>query len=196
LLRKIGAKTFLVGGKRLAHSKERKQELVSQYEVWIKDSEALFLTEYSGLDMPAIDELRSNVREAGGEFHIMKNRLAKLAFKSTGMDVPEEYLTGSTAIGVAFEDAPGVAKALADFAKKSDAVSIKGGFFSGDLVTNDQVLRLAELPPLPVVRSQFLALLNTPATQLARLLAEPGRQIAQILKAFADSGTAAEPVEN
>ena len=180
----------------MAHSKERKHELVARYEVWIKDSEALFLTEFSGLDMPAIDELRSKVREAGGEFHIMKNRLAKLAFKSSGLDVPEEYLTGSTAIGIAFEDAPAVAKAIADFAKESDAVSIKGGFFSGDLVSNDDVIRLAELPPLPVVRSQFMALLNTPATQLARLLSEPGRQIAQILKSYADTGAAADPVEN
>jgi large subunit ribosomal protein L10 len=187
---------FFFGGGHLAHTKERKQEMVAKYETWIKDSEAIYLTEYTGLDMPAIDELRGKVREAGGEFHIMKNRLGKLAFKATGMDIPEEYLTGSTAVGVAYEDAPGVAKAIADFAKTSEQVKIKAGFLSGQFVSGDEIISLAKLPPLPIVRSQMLALFNTPATQLTRLLAEPGRQIAQVLKAFADSGVAPEPVEN
>lgn len=180
----------------MALSKERKEELVAKYETWIKESEAIFLTEYSGLDMAAIDDLRGNVREAGGEFHIMKNRLAKLAFKAAGLEVPEEYLLGSTAVGIAYEDAPAVAKAIVDFAKDAEVVKIKGGFFSGDHVSGDDIIRLAKLPPLPVVRGQLLALFNTPATQLSRLLAEPGRQIAQILKAFADSGAAPEPAES
>jgi large subunit ribosomal protein L10 len=179
----------------LALSKERKAEVVAQYEGWIKDSIAFYLTEYTGLDMPAIDDLRARIREVGGEFHIMKNRLGKLAFEAAGYEIPVEYLTGSTAIGIAFEDAPGVAKAIADFAKENEAIKIKGGFLSGEHMASDAIMRLATLPPLPVVRSQFMALLNTPATQLARLLAEPGRQLAQVVKAFADSGQAPEPAE-
>jgi len=180
----------------LALSKEKKEQLVTLYESWIKESEAIYLAEYSGLDMPAIDDLRAKVREAGGEFHIMKNRLGKLAFASAGFEVPEEYLTGTTAVGLAFEDAPGVAKALSDFAKEADVVHIKGGFLEGELVSKDEITRLATLPPLPVVQSQLLALFNTPATQLSRILAEPGRQVAQVLKAFADSGASPEPVES
>jgi large subunit ribosomal protein L10 len=183
----------------LALTKEEKTEVVAKYESWIKDSIALYLTEYTGLDMPAIDDLRGKVREAGGEFHVMKNRLGQLAFKSAGYEIPEEYLTGSTAVGVAFENAPGVAKAIADFAKDHDAVKIKGGFLAETPMSMDEVMRLATLPPLPVVRSQFLALLNTPATQIARVLAEPARQLAQVVKAFADSGaggSAPEPVES
>jgi large subunit ribosomal protein L10 len=180
----------------LAHTKEKKEELVKLYETWIKESEAIYLTEFSGLDMPAIDDLRAILREAGGEFHIMKNRLGKLAFKAAGYDLPEEYLNGSTAVGVAYEDAPGVAKALSDFAKKDDSIKIKGGLLEGENVSLEEIVRLATLPPLPVVRSQFLALLNTPATQLGRLLAEPGRQIAQVMKAFADSGPSPEVSES
>ena len=180
----------------MALSKEKKQELVALYESWIKESEAVYLTEYSGLDMPAIDELRAQVREAGGEFHIMKNRLGKLAFQAAGYEVPDEYLTGSTAVGVAYEDAPGVAKALADFSKKEDVVKIKGGFLEGEHVNSADIVRLATLPPLPVVRSQLMAMLTTPATQLTRLIAEPGRQVAQVLKAFADSGVSPEPAES
>ena len=180
----------------MALSKERKQELVAQYESWIKESRALFLTEYTGLDMPAIDELRARVREAGGEYHIVKNRLGKLAFEAAGYEVPEDYLMGSTALGIAFEDAPGVAKALSDFAGENEAVKIKGGYLSGEHMGVEQVIRLATLPPMPVARAQLLALLMTPATQLARLVTEPGRQVAQLLKAFADSGATPEPAES
>jgi large subunit ribosomal protein L10 len=172
----------------LALSKERKEELVAQYEGWLRDSHAVFLTEYTGLNMAAIDKLRASVREAGGEFHVMKNTLGKLAFERAGLDVPEEFLTGSTALGVAFEDAPAVAKAIADFAKDVEAVKIKGGFLGTERLSQQSAIRLATLPPLPVVRSQLLAMFNTPATQLVRLLAEPGRQIAQVVKAFSESG--------
>lgn len=170
----------------MALSKEEKQTIVAVYEDWLKKSEAVFLTEYTGLTMPAFDELRKRVREAGGEYHVMKNTLGKLAFKSVGLDLPAEYLLGSTALGVAYSDAPGVAKAIADFAKDKEAVKIKGGFLGTKRLTSQEVVRLATLPPLPVVRAQFLAMLNTPATQLTRLLAEPGRRVAQVLKAFAD----------
>jgi large subunit ribosomal protein L10 len=111
------------------------------------------------------------------------------------LDVPAEYLTGSTALGIAFEDAPAVAKAIADFAREAEVVKIKGGFLGSEHLSEKSVTRLATLPPLPVVRGQLLAMLVTPGTQLTRLLAEPGRQIAQVLKAFADSNDTPEPVE-
>lgn len=180
----------------MALSKERKQELVTQYESWIKESRALFLTEYTGLDMPAIDELRRRIREAGGEYHIVKNRLGKLAFEAAGYELPEDYLVGSTAMGVAFEDAPGVAKAIAEFSNENEVVKIKGGYLAGEHVSLEQIVRLATLPPMPVMRAQLLAMLMTPATQLARLVTEPGRQIAQVLKAYADSGAAPAPAES
>lgn len=175
----------------MALSKEKKQAIVAEYEGWLKKSEAVFLTEYTGLTMPAFDELRRRIREAGGEFHVIKNTLGKLALKSAGLDAPEEMLLGSTAIGLAFSDAPGVAKAIADFAKEREALKIKGGFLGKQYVSKQEVTRLATLPPLPVVRSQLLAMLNTPATQLVRLLNEPGRRVAQVLKAYADKSAMA-----
>lgn len=175
----------------MALSKEEKKTIVAEYEDWLKESEAVFLTEYTGLTMPAFDDLRKRVREAGGEYHVVKNTLSKVAFKAAGYDIPQEYLLGSTALGLAFSDAPGVAKVIADFAKDKEAVKIKGGFLGTKHLTSQEVMRLATLPSLPVVRAQLLALLNTPATQLARLLAEPGRRVAQVLKAYADKPAAA-----
>ncbi len=175
----------------MALSKKRKNEVLTQYETWLKEGKAIVLTEYTGLTMPAIDQLRSKVREAGGEFHVVKNTLGKRAFEAAGLDVPEEYFTGSTAMGVAFENAPDLAKAISEFAKESDFVRIKGGFLGTDLMTSEQVKIMADLPPLPVVRAQLLGVLTSPATKLATLLAEPGRQLAQVIKAHADQAEAA-----
>ena len=170
----------------MALSKEKKQAILAEYEAWLEKSEAVFLAEYSGLTMPDFDDLRNRLREVGGEFHVVKNTLGKRAFEKAGLEVPAENLLGSTALGLAFSDAPGVAKAIAEFAKGKEALKVKGGFLGKQYLSPKDVLRLATLPPLPVVRSQLLAMLNTPAIQLVRLLAEPGRRVAQVIKAFAE----------
>lgn len=175
----------------MALSKEKKQSIAAEYEQWLSQAEAVFLTEYSGLTMPGFDELRKRIREVGGEFHVIKNTLGRRAFKAAGYEVPHADLLGSTAVGVAFSDAPGVAKAIAEFAKDQEAIKIKSGFLNKQYLSKQDVTRLATLPSLPVVRSQFLALLNTPATQLVRLLNEPGRRVAQVLKAHAEQAPAA-----
>jgi len=170
----------------LAISKQQKDELVSQYTEWINRSKALILTEYTGLSMKQIDQLRAKTREAGGEFHIVKNTLGKVAFESTGMPLQEKFLEGSTAIAFAFKDAPGLAKTLTEFARTSDFLKIKGGYLEKRAISPDQVKALADLPPLPVMRAQLLGLLLAPASKLARTLAEPARQVAAALKAYAD----------
>jgi large subunit ribosomal protein L10 len=132
-------------------------------------------------------ELRSKVRDAGGEFHIIKNTLGKLAFTSRGYEAPDDHFLGSTALGIAYDDPPSLAKAIFDYSKQVDFVKIKGGFLGKKHLTAEEIITLASLPPLPVARAQLLSTLLAPASQLSRLLAEPGRQIAQVLKSYADS---------
>jgi large subunit ribosomal protein L10 len=170
----------------LAITKERKNELVTQYSEWVKQSKALVLTQYVGLTMKDIDALRAKVRENGGEFHIIKNTLAKLAFEQAGLSVQKEQFEGSTAIVFAFADAPATAKTVTDFAKSSEFLKIKGGFLEKQALTPSAVKELAELPPLPVVRAQLLGTLLAPASKLVRTLAEPGRMIAAVIKAHAE----------
>jgi large subunit ribosomal protein L10 len=170
----------------LAISKQRKDELVSEYTAWINRSKALILTEYTGLSMKQIDDLRLKAREAGGEFHIVKNTLGKVAFESANMPLPEKFLEGSTAIVFAFNDAPGMAKTLTEFARTSDFLKIKGGYLDKQAISPDQVKALADLPPLPVMRAQLMGVLLAPASKLARTLAEPARQVAAALKAYAE----------
>ncbi len=174
----------------MALSKKRKEELVAQYEQWLNDSKALVFAEYTGLKMPQMDDLRSKARDAGGEFHVIKNRLGKRVFEEAGLDVSEDLFIGSTAMGIAFEDAPGIAKVIKDFGKDQPALKIKAGLMDGRMMSADQVVALADLPPLPVVRGQLLGVISAPASKLARTLAEPGRSLAQVVKAHADAAAA------
>jgi large subunit ribosomal protein L10 len=170
----------------LAKSKVQKETLLTQYIEWVSKSQVVVLVEYSGLKMNNLDAIRSKVREAGGEFHIVKNTLAKLALEKAGFKVPADYAEKSTAIGFAFSDPAGFAKALTEATKGMEAVKIKGGFMGAGTLKPAEVKALASLPPLPVMRAQLLGILQAPASKLVRTLAEPGRQVAYVVKAFSE----------
>jgi large subunit ribosomal protein L10 len=176
----------------LAITKEKKHEIVAQYSDWLKQSKAIILTEYLGMTMKDVDQLRVQVREAGGEFHIVKNTLMKRVLDEADMEMVDEDFINTTAIGFAFEDTPALAKAMTDYAKVSGLLKIKAGYLEKNRLTAGEVLSLANLPPLPTMRATLLSTLLAPATQLVRTLAEPGRQIAAVLKAYADADTAPE----
>ncbi len=171
----------------MAISKERKSEVVAQYSKWISNSKALILAEYTGLTMKQMDDLRAKAREVGGEFHVVKNTLGTLAFKEAGLPVPQDFLEGSTAIGFALQDAQPMAKAMTDYARSADALKIKGGYLGTRAINAAEVVALAEMPPLPVMRARLMGTLLAPASQLARLLAEPARQVAAVIQAHAES---------
>jgi large subunit ribosomal protein L10 len=173
----------------LAITKKRRAELIRQYGELLKKSEALFIASYNGLDVKGVEQLRRKVRESSGDFRIVKNTLAALALKQAGLPVPEDMLVGSSAIGFAFSDVPGVAKALNDYAKDSEFVKVKGAVMGSKLLNPKQVTALASLPPLPVVRAQLLGLINTPATRLAGTLAGGVRQVVNVIKAYSEKST-------
>ncbi len=177
----------------MAISKERKQEMVAQYVQWFQSSQAMFVTEYTGLKMKDMDALRAKVRESGGEFHVIKNTLAQVAMAQAGLQVPPSLLEGSTAFVFAFQDVAAAAKALAEFTRTSEFVKVKGGFLERKAIGAEEVKALAELPPLPQMRAQLLGTILAPASQLARTLAEPARQVAAVLRAFSEKEGAAAP---
>jgi large subunit ribosomal protein L10 len=173
----------------LAISKKRKVEVIEQQKEWLAKSKAVVLSEYIGLNAKELEQLRLKIRDAGGEMHVVKNTLGKLAFEEAGLHLPEDALTNSTAISYAFTNAPDLAKAITDFAKTSEFVKVKGGILGDKVISAEEVKALADLPPLPVLRAQLLGTILAPASQLVRTLAEPGRQIAAVVKAYADQGT-------
>jgi large subunit ribosomal protein L10 len=170
----------------LAISKERKEEVLARYDDWVKRSEAVILVEYSGAKMKALDAIRAKIRETGGEFHIVKNTLARRVLANNGMEFPKDLLVKSTAISFAFKDPASTAKALTDATKGSEFVKVKGGLMAGKSLNPAQVKMLSEMPPLPVMRATLLGVLQAPAGKLVRTLAEPARGLAAVIKAHAE----------
>jgi large subunit ribosomal protein L10 len=136
--------------------------------------------------MKGMGPLRAKVREAAGELHVVKNSLARLALQRAGLSVPDPLFTQTTAIGFAFKDVPGVAKALTTFARESEFVKIKGGLLGPKVLTVPEVEALAELPPLPVVRAQLLGLISAPASRLSGVIASGVRQVVNVVKAYSE----------
>jgi large subunit ribosomal protein L10 len=174
----------------LAISKQRKEEVVNQYIEWLDKSQAVILVEYTGITMKQFDAIRVKIRENGGEFHVLKNTLAKKAFKAREISLPEGAFEKSTAAAFAFGDVAGTAKALSDVTKSIEFVKVKGGFMDRQALNAAQVKSLASLPPLPVVRAQLLGVLQAPASKLVRTLAEPARQVAAVVKAYSEKNPA------
>jgi large subunit ribosomal protein L10 len=174
----------------LAFTKEEKRKLVAQYADWLKESKAVYLVEYSQMNMKALEELRDKARDIGAELHVTKNTLLKLAMEQAKYD-KVKLQEGTTMCALAFEDAPALAKIISDTAKdKKESFVVKSGYLNGQFITADQVTALADLPPLPVMRAMLLGTILAPASKLVRTLAEPGRSVAAVIKAFADK----EPV--
>ena len=175
----------------MAKSKAQKEAMLAEYSGWLAKSQAVVLVEYTGVKMSDLDAIRAKARESGGEFHIVKNTLAKLALQKAGFTVPEDYAEKSTAIGFAYTDAAGFAKALTEVTKGMEAVKIKGGFLGTQSLNPSQVKSLANLPPLPVMRAQLLGVLQAPAAKLVRTLAEPGRSLAYVIKRYSEKAAPA-----
>lgn len=173
----------------MAFTKEEKVKILNQYKTWLHDSEAVVVLEYKGMTMKDIDTLRDKVRDAGGEVHVVKNTLLSLALENVGMDQPEEYVNGSTAISIVFRDPPAVAKILNDALAKSEIFKIKGGYLGTKVISTAEIKALAELPPLPVLQARLLGVLMAPASQLARTLAEPARSLASVIRAYSEKGS-------
>jgi large subunit ribosomal protein L10 len=183
----------------LAISKERKQELLDEYAELIKKSQGMILVEYRGLNMKGMGPLRGRVREAAGELHVVKNTLAQKALTAAGRTAPADLFSQTTAIGFAFTDVAGVAKALTTYAKENEFVKVKGALLGGQVLTTKDVQALADLPPLPVVRAQLLGLFAAPATRLAGVVAGGVRQVVNVVKAYSDKEGPAEsasPADN
>lgn len=174
----------------MAISKQRKEEVQSQYADWIKRSEAVILVEYTGAKMKAINAIRAKIRETGGEFHIVKNTLVRRVFAENGFELPQDYLVKSTAISFAFTDPASTAKALTDATKGNEFVKVKGGLMGGKALSAAQVKALSEMPPLPVMRATLLGVLQAPAGKLVRTLTEPARSLAAVIKARSESAQA------
>lgn len=171
----------------MAISREKKEELVAEYRKLLSSSRGIMFSAYSGITVRDMEDLRARIREAGGSFHVVKNSLLNIALEEEGVAVPEGSLEGTTAVGFATDDVPAVAKALVDLAKERDVLRIKSAIVDGTIYGGAKVQRLAELPPLDIVRSQLIGVLQTPGSRVASVLSSSVRQVVNVVNAYAQS---------
>jgi len=176
----------------LAITKERKDDLVAQYKELLDQSNAIILTNYSGLDVKQMQALRAQVRQADGAFYVTKNTLLRLALAEQGDKLPDDLLAGQLGTGFAFSEAPTLAKALTEFAKDQEDLEIVGGLLDNELLTAEQVKALAELPSLDELRAQIIGMLQAPARNLVGVVAGSVRQVVNVLDAYATQEKEAE----
>ena len=164
--------------------KDDKKELVTQLHEDLGDSQAVFVTDYIGLNVEKITKLRKNINSAGGTFRVVKNTLLRRAAKDTPADVVNDLFIGPTAIAMVKGDPLGVAKALVDFAKDNEALEIQGGILGTQVLDLDRIQSLAKMPSKEVLLAKMLGSLNAPITNFVGVLAAMPRQLLYVLKAI------------
>jgi len=165
--------------------KEDKEQIVQDLTERLRSSDTLLVADYRGLTMPQIDALRTRLLESGAKFTVVKNTLTRRAAEAAGSEALLTLLEGPSAI--AFLDAEGdmvaAAKALADMARESRVLEIRGGVLQGRTMTADEVQSLATLPPLDVLRGQVLGAIIGPLSALIGLVSAPFQNLHGLLDA-------------
>lgn len=156
-------------------------------------ADASVVTEYRGLSVAELAELRHQLAAAGAQYKIYKNTLVRLAVAGGDHEGIEPLLTGPTALTFVSGDISAVAKALRDFSRGNPHLVVKGGFFDGALLSSADFARLADLPPRDVLLSQLAGALVAPLRQMAGVLQALPRNLAYGLAALADQRGAGEP---
>ncbi len=158
-----------------------KIEIVDEVAERLGRSSGIILTDYRGLSVAELSALRHVVSGAGGEYKVIKNTLLKLAMTQGGIKGLDDQLNGPTGVGFAYEDTVAVAKAVTDFAKKHDALTVKGGYMEGQMVTDAAIKMIAALPPREELIAKLLGSLQAPLYGLVSVLSAPARGLVTAL---------------
>jgi len=172
-----------------------KAQTVEQTKQWYDKSLGIVFTDYKGLAVKDIQKLRADVRGKGGELHVIKNTLFRLAAGNEITDsLPPEFHNGTTAFAFVYENESNVAKALVDYARVSKKLVIKGGLFGGRSLSAKEVETLAELPPRDILLAQVIGAIASPLSSLVgvieALYADPIRVIGAVADKVAESSPA------
>jgi large subunit ribosomal protein L10 len=165
--------------------KAQKAEVVARLTERLRAADTLLVADYRGLTMPQIDDLRTRLLASGARFTVVKNTLTRRAAEAAGADALLALLDGPSAI--AFLETEGdlvaAAKALADAARETRVLAIRGGIMQGRAMTAAEVESLATLPPMDVLRGQVIGAIVAPLNALAGLLNAPLQNLHGLLEA-------------
>jgi large subunit ribosomal protein L10 len=165
--------------------KSDKEKVVTDLTEKLRSAETMIVADYRGLTMPQIDALRTKLVENGAKFTVVKNTLTRRAAEAAGADALLALLEGPSAIAFVESDgdAVAVAKALADSARDTKVLEIRGGGMQGRGITGDDVDALAKLPPLDVLRGQVIGAILGPINAIAGLVNAPLQNLYGLIEA-------------
>ncbi len=174
----------------------KKAETIETTRERYERSVGVIFTEYRGLKVKQMQDLRSKLREKGGDIHVVKNTLFRIAAGEHGNNIPESIGSGPTAVAFLYENEAECAKSLFDFAATNKAFVVKGGLFGGKSFDGKQVEALSKLPPRDILISQVIGAVIAPLTTLVgtveALYADPIRVIGAVADKVAEGGGAVE----
>ncbi len=160
-----------------------KQAMAAELSNKIEGSDYVLLTDFAGMNMPATNDLRAQLRAVNAEFHIVKNRLFATVAKNMDLDLSDDLLKGQTGMVTGTGDVVEVAKVLKQFAAASKSRSLKGGAFEGKCLSANDVVALAELPPKEVMQGIFVGTLAAPMRNLVGVMNQKVASLVYVLAA-------------
>lgn len=164
-----------------------KQFISKEYLNRLNASPFFIVVDYTGLKVGPVTELRKRLNKAGAEIHVVKNSIFKIAAKEAG--VPDVgSLAGQLAVVTGQKDVSAAAKVIKTFSSEFEKPKIKFGFLNNERLETNDIVALAELPSIEVLRGKLLGVLQAPATKLAVLLNTPANQLARVLQARVEKG--------
>ena len=155
---------------------ELKQPIVAEISEYIKDAQSVVLVDYRGLTVEQDTELRKQLREEGITYKVYKNTMMNFAFKGTDFEALAPYLEGPSAIAISSTDATAPARVLAKFAKTADKLEIKGGVVEGIAYDAKGIASIASIPSREELLSKLLGSMQSPITNMARVLNQIAEQ--------------------
>ena len=165
-----------------------KQNLSKEYITRLNASPFFIVVDYKGLKVGHMTELRKRLNKAGAEVHVVKNSIFRIAAKESGVADMNGSLVGQMAVVTGQKDISTSAKVVKTFASEFDKLKIKFGYLNNSRLGDTDIIALADLPSIEVLRSKLLGLLNAPATKLVTLLNTPASQLARVLQAKVEKG--------
>ena len=174
----------------MAITKQKKVKISSGYTEGLSGAKAIILTDYRGLSVASMTELRQKLRELGTSFHVTKNTLFKRVLVEAGIPVPEEQFKGPTALGFVTGDVASAVKAFQDFAAENEALQIKGVIWGMSFIDQEGAKALVNLPSREVLLGQLVGAVQGPATNLVGTITAPLRELVQVLAARGEQAAA------
>jgi len=173
-------------------ARPEKVQAVSDIREGLEGAQAVFLTEYRGLSVSAVQELRKAVRESDADYKVVKMTLAKLAAGDAGIEGLDEYLGGPTALAFAKSDPVATAKALKEFSKTHEVFVLKAGYLAGAVLSPEEVSKLAEIEPREVLLAKIVGAAKAPLFSAAGMFASFNRNAASMFSQLLDKKESGE----